>query len=68
MKMCRSLFLLFTFAVGFFAVAHADLVEDVRISMDSGAFTVAESQLNSYHAQKGVTPEYLEASSWMARG
>ena len=68
MKMYRSLFFLFPFAAAFLVAAHADIVEDVRISMGSGAFTVAESQLNSYRAQKGVTAEYIEASSWMARG
>ena len=68
MKMYRSLFFLLPFAAAFLVAAHADIVEDVRISMGSGAFTVAESQLNSYRAQKGVTAEYIEASSWMARG
>ena len=68
MNMYRSLFFLLLFAAAVLTVAHADIVEDVRISMGSGAFTVAESQLNSYRAQKGVTAEYVEASSWMARG
>jgi thiol-disulfide isomerase/thioredoxin len=30
-------------------------------------FAAAESELNSYKSQRGVTPEYLEALSWMAR-
>ena len=32
------------------------------------AFSAAESELRTYKAQHGVTPEYLEALSWMARG
>jgi len=48
-------------------VAQADLVDEVRIQASRSAFTVAESELGSYKSQHGVTPEYLEALSWMAR-
>jgi len=68
MMMCRSLSALFVLSLTAATTAHADIAEDVRVSLSSGSFTQAESQLNSYRAQKGVTPEYLEASSWMARG
>ena len=47
--------------------AHADIVTDVRISLESHAFLQADSQLASYRAQHGITPEYLEAYSWMGR-
>ena len=49
------------------AAAHADIVTDVRISLESKAFLQADSQLASYLAQRGVTPEYLDAYSWMGR-
>ena len=68
MKMYRSLFVLFALSLFFATTTHAVIVEDVRISLSSGGFAQAESQLNSYRAQEGATPEYLEASSWMARG
>jgi thiol-disulfide isomerase/thioredoxin len=32
------------------------------------SFSAAEAELRSYKAQHGVTAEYLEALSWMARG
>ena len=32
------------------------------------SFSAAEAELRGYKAQHGVTPEYLEALSWMARG
>jgi thiol-disulfide isomerase/thioredoxin len=32
------------------------------------SFSAAASELNSYKSQHGITPEYLEALSWMARG
>jgi thiol-disulfide isomerase/thioredoxin len=48
--------------------AQADLIVDVRIQLAQNAFSAAESELNTYKAQHGVTPEYLEALSWMARG
>jgi thiol-disulfide isomerase/thioredoxin len=49
-------------------VAETDLVGDVRTHLAQNSFSVAESELSTYKAQHGVTPEYLEALSWMARG
>jgi thiol-disulfide isomerase/thioredoxin len=46
----------------------ADLVDDVRSALAAGNFTAAESALNSYRAQHGADPAYLEGLSWMARG
>jgi thiol-disulfide isomerase/thioredoxin len=48
--------------------AHADIITDVCISLESQAFTQADTQLATYRAQHSVTPEYLEAYSWMGRG
>ena len=48
--------------------AQTDLVGDVRNSLAQSSFSAAESELGVYKAQHGVTPEYLEALSWMARG
>ena len=47
--------------------AFAGIVDDVRIALSQNAIASAESELNSYKAQHGVDPEYLEALSWMAR-
>lgn len=47
--------------------AFAGIVDEVRLSLAQNNFSAAESQLISYKAQRGVTPEYLEALSWMAR-
>ena len=47
--------------------AHADIITDVRISLESQAFAQADTQLATYRAQHSVTPEYLEAYSWMGR-
>ena len=44
------------------------LVTDVETAMSRGNFPLAEAMLQSYRAQRGVTPEYLEALSWLARG
>ena len=49
------------------ASAWAGIVDDVRIALMQNNFSAAESALNSYRSQQGVTPEYLEANSWMAR-
>jgi thiol-disulfide isomerase/thioredoxin len=48
--------------------AQPDLVADVRAQLAQSSFSAAESELRTYKAQHGVTPEYLEALSWMARG
>ncbi|MBI3645711.1 MAG: TlpA family protein disulfide reductase [Acidobacteriales bacterium] len=44
------------------------MVEDVRAQVGQNNYSAAESELRDYKAQHGVTPEYLEALSWMARG
>jgi thiol-disulfide isomerase/thioredoxin len=48
--------------------AQADLIGDVRAQLEQNGFSAAESELRTYKGQHGVTPEYLEALSWMARG
>jgi thiol-disulfide isomerase/thioredoxin len=48
-------------------LAWASLVDDVRIALSQNNFSAAESELNSYRGSRGVTPEYLEAYSWMGR-
>lgn len=48
--------------------AQGALLEDIRTDLAQHSFAAAESELNAYKDQHGVTPEYLEASSWMARG
>ncbi|MGP0074617.1 MAG: TlpA family protein disulfide reductase [Bryobacteraceae bacterium] len=50
------------------ASAFAALVTDVETAMSRGNFPLAEAMLQSYKTQRGVTPEYLEALSWLARG
>jgi thiol-disulfide isomerase/thioredoxin len=55
--------------LGLLAVAAmATLVTDVQTAMSRGNFPLAEAMLQSYRTQRGVTPEYLEALSWLARG
>ncbi len=48
-------------------LAQSDLVSDVRAQLARNSVATAESELRAYKAQHGVTPEYLEALSWMAR-
>jgi thiol-disulfide isomerase/thioredoxin len=47
--------------------AWAGIVEDVRTALSQNNFSAADSSLNSFRATNGVTPEYVEAYSWMAR-
>ena len=45
----------------------AGIVEDVRGALARNSFPTADSELKTYQAQNGVTSEYIEAYSWMAR-
>ena len=47
--------------------ARGDLLGDVRNRLAGNDFSGAEAELRSYKGQRGVTPDYLEAMSWMAR-
>jgi thiol-disulfide isomerase/thioredoxin len=59
----RILFTCFLFTVS----AWAGIVDDVRLTLAQNNFSAAESELNSYRSQRGVTAEYVEAYSWLAR-
>jgi len=50
------------------APASAGIVDDVRVQVGENSYSAAESELRDYRARHGVTPEYVEAWSWMARG
>jgi thiol-disulfide isomerase/thioredoxin len=50
------------------ATAMAGVVTDVETAMSRGNFPLAEAIVQSYRTQRGVTPEFLEALSWLARG
>lgn len=49
-------------------VAHAGIIDDVRAQVGQNSYSAAESELRDYRAKHGVTPEYVEAVSWVARG
>ncbi|MCL4850354.1 MAG: TlpA family protein disulfide reductase [Bryobacteraceae bacterium] len=49
-------------------VASASVIQDVRQAIAAGDFKGGEERIASYRAQQGVTPEMLEALSWMGRG
>jgi thiol-disulfide isomerase/thioredoxin len=48
--------------------AYSDIVTDVRAASAKGDFLLGDSLINSYRGKRGVTPEMLEALSWLARG
>jgi thiol-disulfide isomerase/thioredoxin len=49
-------------------LSFADVVFDVSTALAAHNFAAADSELQTYRAQHGVDPAYLEALSWMARG
>jgi len=48
--------------------AAGQVIGDVREAIDAGDFAHAERYVQNYRAKNGVTPEFLEALSWLARG
>jgi thiol-disulfide isomerase/thioredoxin len=58
-------FFFFTLAM---AASGATLVEGVRESIARNDIPRAAEMIRSYRAARGVTPEAVEALSWMARG
>jgi len=50
------------------AAAAPDIVGDVRAAIAQNNFTLGESLLQRYQAGQGVTPEMIEALSWLGRG
>src|SRR5438094_4032949 len=57
-----SLFLIVT------PLSRAGIAEDVHAAVVQNRLDSAEGALNSYRAEHGETPEYLDALSWLARG
>ncbi len=48
--------------------ARAGIVSDVRSAVNHRDFALAEQQVEAYRRQNGVTPEMIEAYSWLGRG
>jgi thiol-disulfide isomerase/thioredoxin len=64
----RTLILLGGLAtLALFTSAWAGVVEDVRTALAQNNFSAADAYLNSYRSRNGMTPEYIEAYSWMGR-
>jgi thiol-disulfide isomerase/thioredoxin len=48
-------------------VSFAGITDDVREALARNNAAAAEAELQAYRSRQGVTPDYLEALSWMAR-
>lgn len=48
--------------------AHGDVIAEVRAATSQGNLALGDSVIRRYRAERGVTPEMLEALSWMGRG
>lgn len=67
MRLRKFLILFGLTLFGLAAPAWAGIVEDVRTALSQNNFSAADSYLNAYRTKNGVTPEYVEAYSWMGR-
>jgi thiol-disulfide isomerase/thioredoxin len=45
-----------------------DIVDDARAAAGAHNFALADREIQSYRAARGVTPEMVEALSWLGRG
>jgi thiol-disulfide isomerase/thioredoxin len=48
-------------------VSFGGITDDVREALARNNASAAESELQSYRSRQGVTPDYVEALSWLAR-
>src|SRR5438552_1453364 len=64
---CRMLRKL-TLALVFTATAWTAVITDVRGAIAANDFARGESLIAAYRAEHGVTPEMVEALSWLGRG
>jgi thiol-disulfide isomerase/thioredoxin len=48
--------------------AYSDVIADVRAATSQGNLALGDSVIKRYRGERGVTPEMLEALSWMGRG
>ena len=49
------------------AAGAQELVKEVRAALAQGNLAAAEGLIQKYHSGRGVTPEMIEAVSWMGR-
>lgn len=49
------------------SLSFASIADDVRNQLSRNDFTAAEATLQGYRNRQGITPDYVEALSWMAR-
>src|SRR5690349_10575026 len=50
------------------ATAWANVIGDVRAAIAQNNFSLGDSYIQRYRNEHGVTPEMLEALSWLGRG
>ena len=63
----RGRLLLVPFALVWAIPASAGIIQVVQASFATGSDARAIQELSAYRASQGITPEYLEAFSWLAR-
>jgi thiol-disulfide isomerase/thioredoxin len=51
-----------------FAATAGDIIAVVRAAIAQRSFALGEKELAAYRARQGITPEMLEALSWLGRG
>src|SRR5207249_8232107 len=67
LKLMRMLRLV-TLLAGALLIASAQVIGDVREAIAMHDFARGEKYVQNYRAKNGVTPEWLEALSWLGRG
>ena len=63
----RTLFFVLLVVLTLSLPGFADIVDEVRNALGQGNLALANQELQEYRGHHQVTPEYLEALSWLAR-
>src|SRR4051812_7890693 len=63
----KTSLLVFLISIFLVSAKAQDFVGSVRSSLARGSLAEAQSKLKMYRDARGITPEYLEAFSWIAR-
>jgi len=63
----KSAFLVIIFSLLSVAAKAQDVVSAARVTLEGNGIPAAETLLKQYRDARGITPEYLEAYSWLGR-
>lgn len=68
MKRFAATVLFVGLALSVLAAQRSGIIKEVRVAIAADDFALGDKALAAYRDANGITPEWLEALSWMGRG